>query len=286
MTAAQKSEFDRHGWVRVPRMLPETDVHSVLDRVWDDLEQRCGIPRDEPETWPEARPKGFNRLMRSGAFEPTCNQAVKDAIDEFLDPGHWEKPSPWGALLLTFPAAGPWFLPNHSWHMDLQKAVDAESEQNPGVQVFAILEPLAPRGGATIALAGSHRLVRHLARQPELIGEGRSKDITNAVKRAAPSLRDLWSRDLGGDREDRYLRNPVDVSGIPLQAVEFTGDPGDVIFMHPWIIHTASSNRGDRPRIVVTERVPRRDRPTGQDKLDRLNSQNDEIQVANRPEVA
>ena len=278
LTAAQKSEFDEHGWVRVPGAIPDEHVRSVLDRIWDDLEQRCGIPRDAPETWPEARPKGFNRLMRSGAFEPTCSSAVQDAIDGFLEPGHWERPSPWGALLLTFPAAGPWFLPNQSWHMDLQKAVDAASEQNPGVQVFAILEPLAARGGATVALAGSHRLVRHLARQPELIGEGRSKDITKAVKRAAPSLRDLWSRDLGGDRdlagnrEDRYLLNPVDVSGIPVQAVEFTGDPGDVIFMHPWIIHTASPNRGDRPRVVITERVRRLDGrdgqngPAGQDK--------------------
>ena len=262
LTAAQKSEFDEHGWVRVPGAIPDEHVRSVLDRIWDDLEQRCGIPRDAPETWPEARPKGFNRLMRSGAFEPTCSSAVQDAIDGFLEPGHWERPSPWGALLLTFPAAGPWFLPNQSWHMDLQKAVDAASEQNPGVQVFAILEPLAA----------------HLARQPELIGEGRSKDITKAVKRAAPSLRDLWSRDLGGDRdlagnrEDRYLLNPVDVSGIPVQAVEFTGDPGDVIFMHPWIIHTASPNRGDRPRVVITERVRRLDGrdgqngPAGQDK--------------------
>ena len=61
------------------------------------------------------------------------------------------------------------------------------------------------------------------------------------------------------NREDRYLVNPVDVSGIPVQAVEFTGDPGDVIFMHPWIIHAASPNRGDRPRIVITERVRRLD---------------------------
>ena len=254
LTAAQQSAFDEHGWIRVPGMLPESDVRSVLDRIWDDLEQRCGIPRDDPETWPDAIPKGFNRLMRSGAFEPTCSSAVRDAIDEFLEPGHWEKPSPWGALLLTFPSPGPWFLPNQSWHMDLQNAVNAVAGKNPGVQVFAILEPLAAQGGATVALAGSHRLVRHLARQPELIGEGRSKDITRAIKRAVPILRGLWSRDSGGDREYRYLLNPVDVSGVPVQAVEFTGEPGDVIFMHPWVLHTASSNCGKRPRIVITER--------------------------------
>lgn len=258
MTAAQRSEFDECGWVRVPDVIPDEGVQSVLDCIWNDLEQRCGIPREAPERWPEAKPKGFNRLMRSGAFEPTYNKSVQDAIDGFLGCSQWEKPSPWGALLLTFPANGPWFLPNNSWHLDLQASVDSGADPIPSVQVFAVLEPLDAQGGATVALSGSHRLVRHLARQPELIGEGRSKDITKAVKRAAPKLRDLWTRDLGGNREERYLHSPVDVFGIPVQVVEFTGDPGDVIFMHPWIFHAASPNRGNRPRIVITERVRKR----------------------------
>ncbi len=162
LTAVQKSEFDEHGYLHLPCAIPEEDVQSVLGRIWDDLEQRCGIPREAPEHWPETRPKGFNTLTRSGAFAPTCNQ------------------------------------------------------------VFAVLETLAAQGGATIALSGSHRVVRHLARQPELIGEGRSKDIRKAVQRAAPDLRDLWSRDHDIDRSQRYLRKPVDVFGIPVQAVEFT----------------------------------------------------------------
>lgn len=229
LTIAQRSELDEHGWLRLPCAIPEDDVQSVLDRVWDDLEHRCGIPRDEPERWPEVRPKGFNTLTRSGAFEPTCSQVVRDVINDFLGPNKWEIPNPWGALLLTFPSKGPWFLPDNSWHLDLQASVQPEADENPGVQVFAVLEPLAAQGGATIVLAGSHRIVRHLAQQPEMIGEGRSKDVTKAVKRAAPSLRDLWSRAPGVDRENRYLVNPVDVFGIPVQAVEFTGNPGDDI---------------------------------------------------------
>ena len=254
LTDRQKSEFDEHGWLCLPGAIPDEDVQQVLDRVWDDLEQRCGIPRDDPKRWPEARPKGFNTLMRSGAYEPACSHAVRDAIDDLIGPGQWEKPSPWGALLLTFPSNGSWFLPNHSWHMDLQASVSVAADKTPGVQVFVVLEPLPARGGATIGLSGSHRLVRHLARQPELIDEGRSKDISKAVRRAAPNLRDLWSHDSSSDREARYLMSPVDVFGIPVQAVEFTGEPGDVIFMHPWILHTASANCGKRPRIVITER--------------------------------
>ena len=258
LTAAQRSEFEERGYLHLPRAIPEEDVQSVLDRIWNDLEQRCGIPREKPGQWPEARPKGFNTLTRSGTFEPTCSQTVRDAIDDFLGPGHWEKPNPWGALLLTLPSKGPWILPNNSWHLDLPASVDSGADRIPGVQVFAILEPLAAQGGATVVLSGSHRVVRHLAQRPELIGEGRSRDISKAVKRAAPGLRDLWSRDPGGDREHRYMRNPVDVYGIPVRAVEFIGQPGDVMLMHPWIFHAASPNRGDRPRIVITERVRKR----------------------------
>lgn len=258
LTAAQKSEFDERGYLHLQRAIPEEDTQSVLDRIWDDLEQRCGIPREEPERWPDAKPKGFNRLTRSGAFAPTCSQVVSGAIDDFLGPDKWEMPDPWGALLLTFPSKGPWLLPNNSWHLDLLASVDSGADEMPGVQVFAVLEPLAAQCGATIALSGSHRLVRHLAQQPEIIGEGRSKDITKAVRKAAPDLRDLWSRGPGGDREHRYMRNPIDVFGIPVQAVEFTGEPGDVIFMHPWIFHAASPNCGNRPRIVITERIRKR----------------------------
>lgn len=258
LTSAQRSEFDEHGCLRLPGLIPKEDIEGVLNRIWDDLEQRCGIPREEPQRWPEAKPKGFNKLTRSGAFAPTCSQAVRGTLDVFLGPGKWEMPDPWGALLLTFPSKGPWLLPNNSWHLDLQASVDSRSDEMPGVQVFAVLEPLAAQGGATIALSGSHRVVRHLAQQPELIGEGRSKDITKAVRKAVPDLRDLWSRDPDIDREQRYLQNSVDVFGVPVQAVEFTGQPGDVILMHPWIFHAASSNRGNRPRIVITERIPRR----------------------------
>ena len=254
LTDWQKSEFDEHGWLRLPGAIPEEDIQIVLDRIWDDLEQRCGIPRGEPENWPEARPKGFNLLTRAGVFEPACNQAVQDAVDDLIGSGHWEKPTPWGSLLLTFPGNGPWYLPNHSWHMDLLAGVHAAADKTPGVQVFVVLEPLSAQGGATIGLSGSHRLVRHLAQDTQLIGRGRSADIRKGVKKAVPSLRGLWSHDSGGDREERYLINPVDVFGIPVQAVEFTGDPGDVIFMHSWILHTASANCGKRPRIVVTER--------------------------------
>lgn len=51
LTAAHISAFDEHGWVRVPGAIPDEHVQTVLDRVWNDLEQRCGDGRntDRPQ---------------------------------------------------------------------------------------------------------------------------------------------------------------------------------------------------------------------------------------------
>ena len=232
----------------------------MLARIWEDLKQRCGALRSDPATWPAMSPKGINKLARSGIFDSTCSPAVQKAIDDLLGKASWEKPAPWGSVLISFPSKGLWFLPDKAWHLDLAGcAVRLEAGEIPGIQVFAILQSLLPRGGATVALAGSHRVVRRLAQHRELIGEGRSGDIRKAVDKTVPGLRDLWSRRPNVDREDRYLLNGVEFDGVSVKVVEFTGEAGDVILMHPWIFHAAAPNCGHVPRIVITQRITKTD---------------------------
>ena len=190
LTPTDTSEFHRFGFLRLRGAIPEGDVELVRARIWEDLKQRCRALRSDPATWPAVNPKGINKLARSGTFAPTCSPAVQDAVDDLLGPGSWEKPVPWGSVLISFPWKGSWSLPDKSWHLDLAgSSVRPEAGEIPGIQVFAILEPLVPKGGATVALAGSHRLVRRLAQHPELIEKGRSADIREAVDKAVPSLR-------------------------------------------------------------------------------------------------
>ena len=256
LTPTERSEFHRLGFLRLRGAIPEGEVELVHARIWEDLKQRCGALRSDPATWPGMNPKGINKLPRSGTFGPTCSPAVGKGIDDLLGADSWEKPDPWGSVLISFPSKGLWSLPDKSWHLDLAGcAVRAEAGEIPGIQVFAILESLVPQGGATVALAGSHRLVRRLAQHPELIGEGRSGDIRKAVDKAVPSLRALWSRETNVDREERYLRKAVEFDGVSVKVAEFTGEAGDVILMHPWIFHAAAPNCGNVPRIVITQRI-------------------------------
>ena len=44
-----------------------------------------------------------------------------------------------------------------------------------------------------------------------------------------------------------------------LRTVEIAGQAGDVFLMHPMTLHAAAPNFSDRPRIVLSDSVYRRD---------------------------
>jgi hypothetical protein len=37
---------------------------------------------------------------------------------------------------------------------------------------------------------------------------------------------------------------------VPLRVVELTGEPGDMVFCHPVMVHCVGQNRGTRPRFM------------------------------------
>jgi hypothetical protein len=46
------------------------------------------------------------------------------------------------------------------------------------------------------------------------------------------------------------MRAETDVDGVPMRVVELTGEPGDMVFCHPAVVHCAAPNCGDRPRFM------------------------------------
>ena len=47
------------------------------------------------------------------------------------------------------------------------------------------------------------------------------------------------------------MTDPRVVDGVEVGVVEFTGEAGDLYLMHPWTLHTASSNSRDQPRLML-----------------------------------
>lgn len=252
LTGDQEDVFRATGLLRLTGAFSPAAADAVCERLWDFLADRHGIDRDDAATWSIEAPTGFQPVTHSGAFRAVGGEVLCSALDGLFGAGRWARPRWWGRPLVTFPGRGAWELPDAGWHFDFMPAA---AGQRP-VQFFAFLSHVPPRGGGTLALAGSHRLVERY------LGEGAAFRMgkVRAALTAHPWLRELWAPAPGGsgnpdDRIARYLGTETVVEGVPLRVVELTGEPGDVVIMHCDTFHAAAPNRSNRPRMMLTEMI-------------------------------
>ncbi|AGH95816.1 phytanoyl-CoA dioxygenase family protein [Pseudobdellovibrio exovorus] len=141
------------------------------------------------------------------------------------------KPSqPSAQILLSFSHKTDWSVENLNWHLDL--AVP-KRDQIPGLQAFVLIDDVLPRGGATLALAGSHRL--HYVSY---------EDNAHGI---------LKKRSDFALMPEKYLKPQV-VEGIPIQIVEMSGRAGDVFVMDLRVLHSPSVNTTSNIRMMATNR--------------------------------
>src|SRR5579864_4164860 len=106
--------FDR-GIVRIVRAFSEADAAGMLEKIWNLIEDKSGQRPNDPATWTERQPTGFQSLTRSHAFNSIACPAVIDALNDLLGPGAWNSTKAWGAPLVTFLEAGrTWDVPRNN----------------------------------------------------------------------------------------------------------------------------------------------------------------------------
>ena len=140
------------------------------------------------------------------------------------------------------------------WHLDYP--VRGPRPGDWAVKMLCLLSPLAPRGGGTLLLSGSHRLVGELAAAGH---RGGSADVRTELARRHEWLRALLSRTEGIDRVRRFMEEGALIDGVPVRVVELTGSTGDVVLFHPWLLHTVAPNRRREPRLLVGQNFTARD---------------------------
>lgn len=52
------------------------------------------------------------------------------------------------------------------------------------------------------------------------------------------------------DRIAAFMDQETIVDDVRLRVVELTGEPGDMVFCHPAMVHCGAPNRGERPRFM------------------------------------
>jgi ectoine hydroxylase-related dioxygenase (phytanoyl-CoA dioxygenase family) len=256
LTPEQRSEFDQLGIVRLPAAIAAENIDQMRDLLWTSLESDHGVHRNDSTTWISERVTGIQRVARSDAYAAMASPAICSALNDLFGVGAWERPRHWGQPLVTFPGESTrWDVPHASWHLDAPAT--RASSKLAGVIVFTFLAPVLERGGGTVVLAGSHRVVEDFAAKADPSEEWRSADVRKALARAEPWLRNLWSCEQEIDRVPRFMTDGAVVRGVPMRVIELTGEPGDAIIWHSWLFHAPASNCRSQPRLMLRQVINR-----------------------------
>jgi ectoine hydroxylase-related dioxygenase (phytanoyl-CoA dioxygenase family) len=243
ITLQQIKEFDRRGVLFLQGLLSVDIVNRARDYIrerlasmglWSNGNWVLDELRNQALDFRPARAIG-NRNPNVEALigDPKLLSVVSTLLGgQPLDRKIHQRPQ----ILFTIPNATAWSIPV-GWHVDIPRLA---SGRCPGVQMFTILEEVAPCGGGTLVVAGSHLLLNRgrLIKQREL----------SKMLRREPSFQRLYDG-----------RSPEMEANAALDLVELTGQPGDVYLMDLRTLHAGAPNAGDRPRVMATHRFVRAD---------------------------
>lgn len=238
--------FRAHGWMRVAQAFGADAAARMRDAVWRALEP-AGIRRDRPETWTIVRPERLQHLKKDPAFQGVGSAALLQAIASILGP--FDAPKDWGAAFVAFPCAGAWTVPAGGWHIDANYTSTLWPPG--GVKTFALFGDVEPRGGGTLVVSGSHRLVHDWFQKRPPPPGARSAEHRRLL-RAHPFVRDLHITGSVEERVARFMARAETIDGVSLRVVETVGAAGDVFLLHPLVLHVAASNNAAQPRFLLS----------------------------------
>ncbi len=245
LSSEQIETFSRDGVLRLDGLLRPGAIGPAREAVLGQL-GRLGLWDGARWTLPQdgrrvkvAREIGHRHAAVEALIEePSILALVDDLLESrAFDRAVYKRPQ----ILFSLPDALAWSLPG-GWHTDSPRLASGERL---GVQVFTFLEPVEARGGGTVVVAGSHRL----------LNDGKSR-VPREVNRAL--RQEAFFRPLYGQAGGAELPSGS-VGEVPLRVVELTGQPGDVWVMDLRVLHAAAPNATDRPRVMVTHRFLRAD---------------------------
>ncbi|HEY3560202.1 MAG TPA: phytanoyl-CoA dioxygenase family protein [Kribbella sp.] len=235
LTAEELEVFERDGIVKIPSAFSADEAAGMRDVLWRELSERHGMDRDDRSTWTVLRPTGLKTTKFDRRAHAILGPRVRSALDGLL--GEWAEPKHQGQVLVTMPEGGTWAVPHRQWHTDVgfEQPTDA-------VKIWALYGDIAPGGGGTPQVAGSHRVIERFL---TTTGEREFKAVRDQVLRSDP-----WFRNLTSEQRTADPMEPVELDGLPVRVVELTGQAGDVYLTHPWILHSIAPNANDVPRMM------------------------------------
>jgi hypothetical protein len=221
LTEADIEHFIRRGHVTLRGCFPKEQAEAWRERAW----VRLGYDPNDPATWERPRVHLANLdAVRVAEFAPRAWGAICDLVggaDRIATP---EKVI-WGdgfIVNLNVKADEPWQPPDKQtwgWHKDGESFRHFLDSPEQGLLVIVVWSDIAPKSGGTFIACDSVPPVARLLREhPEGI------EPTHPFGELVSEC---------GDFE------------------EVTGETGDVVLLHPYMLHAGSPNPSGRPRFIT-----------------------------------
>ena len=227
MTPDQRLVFRERGCLALPGALPQKQIGKLREQILDELKRLKiwssgkrlssrldGIPAFQQIT----------KLGQSTRLPELQARIITPELSSIIDTlGGVKLISARDArLLISLPQPNAWTLDGLDWHVDISSP---DPRRLPGIQAFVLVDDVRVRGGATLAVAGSHLLDER--------GEAKAKilEILGA----------------SGDVEARLRERGLSI-------LEMSGRAGDVYLMDMRLLHTPSINATKHLRIMATAR--------------------------------
>ena len=249
LTSSDIQRFERDGYVVVRQAFSRADALAMERRWWSELEDTHNIRPDDRSSWRQI-PGDLKAAKRDPIHARMLTERVRGVFDDLLGKAAWSPPKDWGRSIVTFPEPGAWVVPTQFWHWDNPSELHLDRPR--GLFVVSFIGSVAPRSGGTLILSGSPRL---LTQQERRIPEDQRRDPAakpwDRFHRSHPWLMALTGQAPSpADRIGAFMDRETIIDGVPLRVVELTGEPGDMVFCHPLMVHCAAANRGERPRFM------------------------------------
>ncbi|KAF5336837.1 hypothetical protein D9611_003209 [Ephemerocybe angulata] len=246
LSSEDVSHFLEHGYIIIKSAFTKEKANKWTGALWT----RLGLSPSDKSTWTKERiHMPVHGREKVETFAPKAWAAIQDLLggEERID----EAASTWGNSFIVnlgtpeLEAATDTIAPQDldNWHVDGDFFVHYLDSPEQALLVIPIFSDILPRGGGTmISPDGLDLMARYLAAHPEgVIPE----DLTfiPSTSTVEPRCDDpgFWSHLQEIKKCQRF--------------VELTGEVGDVVLMHPLMVHSASKNYLRIPRVITNPPV-------------------------------
>lgn len=223
MTSANRDFFTENGFLKLPAFHSRARLAAIKTSLVNQLRSSFdgGGASKSFRKLPifQQIARMSSRVTVHGAQETLVTPELLDIISEVS--GRQPSAIQQMQFLLSPPNQGEWTLKGLNWHVDVKTE---GPDHMPGVQAFFLIDDVKPHGGATLALAGSHKL-----KQGGLGSQSRLREALKSHVHLEETLREFG-----------------------LKVIEMSGQAGDVYLMDMRTLHTPAINASNKVRMMAT----------------------------------